>query len=715
VTRAVNLQRLFPRLFGGAPDTAASERVLDAAVSEFVDAVARVAEDVPLRLWIDDAQWSDGPSLAFIDALARRRPRGVSVWVTRRPGPPVVPVDHSLTLGPLSEDAVAAWARASGAGQVPVERVPILLTMRFDEGFVEQADADPIQAKIRSLGAPDRALLERVSFAAAPLEWAHLYGDPLATPRQVERLLQARLISLVASHEGTSAIGPAHDLVRAEVLRTATDAEAHHLALADAFERAGSAVELVAHHLTEGRAPTAPEWWARAVDDCFARSAWEGVIEWARRREQSGQGDPVNRERLAIALYRSGRTHEAAEAWLEAAGADVPMVVQARALVEAATIRFGIGDVEGGLSAVQPVADRLGIRLPRSRLGVVVQTAIWTLAHRWDRWRRRSWRPPTETEVSRLAIGWSVAGSLGSLEGTLGVGLNARFTCEAARFGTSLHQAQARCLAATYELGPGPAHPRTEATVSSFDAEISASRPEVERALLSWGIAYGLFMTGEMALAAPRMQAAADGFSRVRFGGWERDHALRHIPWIARYQGLFDAMRSSADAALRRSDVQGTTHEHQIRSGILAFAHLLDDDPVACAAELDAVRRETAQRPVFGTNYLIHHTDMFRALYVGEVGEVERAVPAMFRTDFHLRFLLLGRLEGALHLALAAWLRGTRPRSGRPPARCRESRPAGAARPPRPSRRRTSPCRVGRPRRSRRPTTQRPTASTRSA
>ena len=83
--------------------------------------VSNLADEEPLVLLVDDAQWADLPSLQFLDYLARRLDDvPVAVVVATRPvaaaGNPILarlvtdPAAQALRPAPLSADGVASWA-----------------------------------------------------------------------------------------------------------------------------------------------------------------------------------------------------------------------------------------------------------------------------------------------------------------------------------------------------------------------------------------------------------------------------------------------------------------------------------------------------------------------------------------------------------------------------------------------------------------------------
>ncbi len=69
---------------------------------------AELAEERPLLLMVDDAQWADGPSLRFFDFLGRRLDGlPVAICIAVRPGERT---DESLLEGLGAGPAARTWA-----------------------------------------------------------------------------------------------------------------------------------------------------------------------------------------------------------------------------------------------------------------------------------------------------------------------------------------------------------------------------------------------------------------------------------------------------------------------------------------------------------------------------------------------------------------------------------------------------------------------------
>lgn len=652
------LHVLFPRLIDEPPVTVdtTDDEAVGAAAQAFATVVAHIAKQRPLCLWFDDAQWAEPAARRFVEVLAQERPDRVSVWVTQRPeGAPFLDA-HVVALDGLDDDAVDAWASYAGRRRPAEVSSPLLLSLVFAaEGDAATAE-ELIGRTLDRLEPAARALLERVCAANAPIAWTFLAKMGMVSVPAVEQLLGERLVTISAGDDGP-ALAPAHDAILDAVLASARDMRPHYEALARCAIECNGDVITIADMLTRAESPEARQWWAEAAAEAFRRVAWRHAVRWYGEMERAGIATHATRVRMAHAYTHLGDVRQAVAAWLLVAEQAKSSTEMVEARLAAARIRIGSGDVVSALGIAEDAARFLGMRVPRTLPGVVVQTLWWNLRGALRKLRRLKWREPSERERLRLELGYTMAGVLGSLEGTLGSGHYQRFAVEAEEFGNDLDRARAHGVGVTYLLGGGHPPDKTESIIAEHHRRIDECTTVEQAAILRWGLGYALFFNGDAQRGLPLMEMAAQGFRSVRHFGWEREHAERHVAWLQCYQGRYAAMTQTAQASLRFADRTGNAvSAQQVRAGLVAFAHLVHGNPDACRAEVDDVEEKAGKSAVFGTRYLFYHTRMQLALYEGDTAAVHKGVPAMLRSDFHIRFLMAGRVEAIQWLACAGWL-----------------------------------------------------------
>lgn len=260
-----------------------------------------LSESHPLALLVDDAQWSDPPTLRFLHYLARRlEPLPVALLLGVRSGEPATETDllaaigaepaaRVLRLAPLSPAAVERCVRdlapdadpslvaacADVTGGNPLLLRELLSTLR-EEGvpFDERAAATvrsitpdsvsrSILLRLSRFGPHELAVARAVAVLGDDAELASVAAlarlDPTPAATAASRLAAA---DVIAAGEPLRFV---HPLLRSAVYGDFPDPERRlaHAAAARMLRDRGAAVERVALHLLQ--APLATEAWAPEV------------------------------------------------------------------------------------------------------------------------------------------------------------------------------------------------------------------------------------------------------------------------------------------------------------------------------------------------------------------------------------------------------------------------------------------------------------------
>jgi tetratricopeptide (TPR) repeat protein len=233
---------LFERALRGNEALPASQRAEDATVrvdqarEAIVAELTRLAEDGPLVLVLEDAQWADGQSLALVEDLPRRL-AGRPVWlvVTGRPEllerlrePPdrasliepaplgardAIAMARALGLGALGPEVAQALVAHTGGNPLFIEVIlgthgAALETETLTTGALPATIEFAVQARIDRLPPTARAVLVALALLGRPAELGELEGLGCEDARAALELLVAR--DLVARGASGSDGGRTH-------------------------------------------------------------------------------------------------------------------------------------------------------------------------------------------------------------------------------------------------------------------------------------------------------------------------------------------------------------------------------------------------------------------------------------------------------------------------------------------------------------------------
>ena len=178
------------------PPNAERDRILQ-ALSDLFD---RLSQDAPLLLVIDDLQWADDLSLAFLTSLpasafADKRLLVIGLYRSEEVTKPIADLEglphvRSIRLGPLDKGALTALA-----GDL-LSNIP---PGRFIETLADHAEGNPYFVAEYLRAAATEGLLEHGTSGwrlAARLNLAGSDGSELALPASLQALLERRLAAL---------------------------------------------------------------------------------------------------------------------------------------------------------------------------------------------------------------------------------------------------------------------------------------------------------------------------------------------------------------------------------------------------------------------------------------------------------------------------------------------------------------------------------------
>lgn len=382
------------------------------AVAALRELFARLAQQAPLVLAIDDLQWADADSEALVRGLADVS--HVMLAVTSRESELAdVPELVAIDVGPLATDEAEQLARATlGEGADPalaaaIAReaggVPFFIEelARYAGGGGDISLADAIRARVAALPADQRALVEIVAVADVPVAQSLVFAAAGLPAGALGALLALRSASLLGwSGAGVDdVVSIYHDRIREAVLAAMPDEVrvARHLALGRAVVARHAAPGLggdgawlyqAVRHLTEGRADdraAVARLAARAGR--LARQTAAFPLAFASfERGLALLGDDAWDREYALALELCGGAAEAAylcAAWDAMARRCAEVVARGRSplaklvawetQIDAAIGRHAYGEA---LAAGRAALAELGVALPEALTGAEIVAAV---------------------------------------------------------------------------------------------------------------------------------------------------------------------------------------------------------------------------------------------------------------------------------------------------------------------------------------------------
>jgi tetratricopeptide (TPR) repeat protein len=450
----------------------------------FRELLVRLASHHPLVLLIEDLQWADADSLALLGA-ALRSPGAPAALVlcTARKLPAALgalPMDlRELPIGALPQeqacDLAAALLRRAGtppdvsaadlareAGGQPMfieELVRHVATRGKSEGGVQRLE-DAIWARIDTLPAPARRVLELVALAGKPVRQdtaavaANVSPDELV--REIAGLRAANLVRTSGARV-SDLIEPFHGRIRDVLLAYLPEAQVHelHRALAAALEATDrDDDEALAYHWAgAGQPERAADHADRAGERAFATLAFDRAARMLSMALELGSF-PRERQRelwlrLGEARVSAGRGKDAAAAFLAAAA--MARTSEALALRRrAADQLLRAGFIDDGVAQVQVVLAEVGEQLAPSPRRALARLA-WARARL--RVRGLKFRERDESRIPAAALAhadacWSVAQGLAVVDVLCGAEFQVRHLLSALSAGEPYRVARGLALEA---------------------------------------------------------------------------------------------------------------------------------------------------------------------------------------------------------------------------------------------------------------------------
>ena len=683
------LARVFPVLRRVEAVAGARRRILEIrdahelrrrAFDAFRELMARIAEEGPLVLFIDDVHWGDVDSAALLEELTRppdspplllvlayRSEDAATSPFLRRLLPPDFASDswREIPVEPLAEEEARELARSLLAGSPKESDALAAAVARESSGnpfFLSELARsirghgdldigsagspsetavtldDVIRARVARLAPGPRRFLEIVAVAGRPIRYA--VAKQAAGPDPRENVIDVlRIGHLIRTREvgAREEIEAYHDRIREAVVAglSAADCLAHHRRLAIALDASGDAdPEWLALHWKEaGDLERAADYAIAAAAQAVETLAFDRAARlYSLGLELTPSREPEFRRRLRVglgdALANAGRGGEAANAYLAAAEV-APTAVALELQRRAAEQLVRTGHIEEGLPLLRRVLERVGFRYPETTSGSLLAFLFYRLLIRLRGLkfveRDASQLPPEQ--LFRIDTCWSVSLGLSMIDTLRGRDFQGRHLLLALAAGEPYRISRAIANEAGYSATRGPSHARRTAELVGLATSLS-EKVGHPQAIAITQVAVGItaFAEGRWKASWERAQRA-ETILRERCTGvsWELDtthiYSLRALFYLGEIAELCGRLPVLVRDARARDDRFAET---SLRARHGYVARLREDDPAGARREIREAIGAWSGRAFYMQHYYALVAEADVALYLGEPREALR-------------------------------------------------------------------------------------------
>jgi serine/threonine protein kinase len=677
------LVRLFPVLRRVVAVAAARRRVLEIrdvqelrrrAFGAFRELMARLAEEGPLVLFIDDLHWGDVDSAALLEGLmlppdppplllilAYRSEEAGTSPLLRRILPTRLGSEHwqEITVDRLDpaearDLARALLADARRGAEALADAVaressgnPFFLSelARSVRGEGEQAIASAggaaapaitlehvIRTRVSRLSAGARRFLEIVAVAGRPLTF--LVAKEAADPDPRENVIEVlRINHLIRTRETETReeIETYHDRIREAVVASLSPEglKAHHRRLALTLETSGQVdPEWLAMHWKEADdLDRAAEYAAAAARQASETLAFDRAARlYLLALDLSSAADPEARRALQVslgdALANAGRGGEAASSYLAAsqrAQTAEALELQRRAAEQL----LRAGHIDQGLPVLRSVLGRVGFSYLETALGSILSFLFHRLRIRLRglKFRERDATQIAPEQLIRIDTCWSVSLGLSMIDTIRGRDFQARHLLLALKAGEPYRVARAMANEAGYSALGGPSNARRTAELVE-KATALAAHVGHPQAIGVTQVAVGIaaYAEGRWKVAWDLAQKG-EAILRERCTGvaWELDtthiYSLRALFYLGEIAELSSRLPMLLREARERDDRFAET---TLRARHGYAVRLASDEPKKACSELQEAIARWSKQGFYMQHYYALVAEADTALYLGE-------------------------------------------------------------------------------------------------
>lgn len=648
------LRRLFP-VFGELEILSSYQDKLTAdpdeqqmrrrAFEALCELLGRMTDRGPVVIAIDDLQWGDLDSVAFLAELVlpanapalmlllsfrseeaesspplravrefQHRLRDANSWIeieiqglSESEGRDLLDLLQRKTLT-ISEEQLHDILREADGSPLLLSELLRFAALEMEEGETARPAggillSEMIRHRAGTLSPTARRLLEALSVAGEPLSKTTLYlavkvtdDDPA---REIWRLVNEHLVRVTGGMQAGK-LEPFHDQVRQASLSWLSEEQLRlwhsHLAEILQAEEAPDPQRLLRHYRGAGNLPAAFQAALAAAETAENALAFEQAAVFYLEALETGQAGEAKQAELqhkrAEALSNAGRGYQAAECYLNAAQlmADSDSI-EMRRLAAEQLMRGGY--LDEGIGIFSELLRSAGIHVPHTRL----ESLVRMLAIRaYIRFRGLSWKERTEAQIpaatlKKMDLLWSGAMALLPTDTFFGSYLQALHMLEALRAGEPFRLALSFGFAAIYESMGGTReydHGRKLTSLTVQLAERINDPYLTAMTELSW---VGLdFLSGRIEDGMQHCQAAAMSLekARGRATAWELGTFNMALIWFLGWGGRIRELSEKVPMILEDGRGRGDVYaEVSVRcSGTAHLVELAADNPDRAIAEM---------------------------------------------------------------------------------------------------------------------------------
>lgn len=643
------------------------------AFSALRELLARIADQTPLVLFIDDLQWGDVDSAALLWDLLRPpdSPALLFLGCYRSDEVEISPFlrklhdlqqksgtgaqQRELEVGPLREaESVSlvldllgredeqaneqAKTIARESGGTPFFVMELVKHAQAgglaeDVSGVERLKLDEVLwSRVTRCSDTARQLLEVVSVAGQPIRLEHAYRAAEVHAQGPTVLVQMQtdhLIRTIGSDEETE-VETYHDRVRQSVVAhlSPETLKDHHLRLATTLESSDEAdpEALAVHFDGAEQIDKAGKYYAEAAAKAADALAFDRAAKLYRRAidlQPTGAAEVQTlRKNLGDALTNAGRGLEAAQAYLSAIeGASGAERLDLRRRAAAQYVLSG--HMDQGLDELRNVLRYVGMKLPTTPFRALV-SLLWQRARlrmRGFKFNKRSEDQVPADELTRVDTCWSVGTALSVVDPIRGSEFQTRSVLLSLRSGEPYRIARSLAWEAAHvSADGGKTLRRTTELLETADA--MAQQVTHPHAFGMVALANGLagYLQGRFRVALDFCDRAEQTFRENCTGvAWELDTAHTFSLWSLTYLGeLAELTRrrpKHLQEARERGDLYALTN---FSTYIMSLDRLAADQPEEGREEMNEAMRQWTQR-----GFMVQHHNALLAetlidLYLGK-------------------------------------------------------------------------------------------------
>jgi eukaryotic-like serine/threonine-protein kinase len=675
------------------------------AIAAFRALLAGLRAHAPLVVWIDDLQWSDAESalllapvlggsepvpIFFIGSFRDASEKGgpmltalLSDASATYPEPVDIPLDTlsdeaatRLVLELLHGDRVDAGRAARDvvreSGGHPLFIIELAHAIANRDSAEDRARStlfELVGDRVRGLPPRAREVLEVVAVAGTPVSRTFLRKIPSLEPTPVDfaiDVLRAHRLARTYGLRDDDPVDLHHDRIREIVLQTISDDDRKglHRIVAIAMEDLPVAKPdlLAVHYQAAGDFERAGRNWIAAAKQAGRALAFSHAADLYEKGLGLATFDVTERREIRIERARmlasAGKGRAAAQAYEEAASdEDHDSALEYRRL--AAEQLLLSGHVEQGLTVIEGVLAKVGMRKPMKAHGVLFSIAVGRLFVR-ARGLRHAVRPQsqlTRIEVERLDAAWTLACSLSLIDPIRGVDFQNRHLLLALRCGEPRRLLRALTLEASYAAIPGVgSEHRTTNVLALADALARESDDPAAMGLLFLARGIAAYLQGRNELALAECEEALSLLTHRCVGAvWERMSAQRFVIASLFFLGKFRRLAAFVPPLL--ADAEGTGNLYAttcFRSAYGSVAWLTTDTVHEARRQLNRARQEWAGAGFHLAHYNLLIGDCHVDLYTGDAERTRARLLEHWTELKHARLLRIGVLRVQLWHLLAA-------------------------------------------------------------